>query len=124
MSGFTINRVVLVGRLTRDPELRALPDGTSVCALRLACNELRRDRDGGLAERPNYFDVHAYGASAEACARYLRTGAQVGVDGRLQWREWDARGALARRQAVAIVADCVQFLDPAGGGRSCEADTD
>ncbi|MGO8904369.1 MAG: single-stranded DNA-binding protein [Solirubrobacteraceae bacterium] len=57
MSYFSINRVVLVGRLTRDPELRALPSGASVCSLRVACNSSRRDLDGNYQERPNFFVV-------------------------------------------------------------------
>jgi len=112
MTSFAINRVVLVGRLTRDPELRALPSGTTVCSLRIACNELRREPGGELQERPNYFDVNVYGASAEACARLVCRGSRVAVDGRLQWREWESRGN-EPRQSVAIAADTVQFLDGA-----------
>jgi single-strand DNA-binding protein len=112
MSHFTINRVVLIGRLTRDPELRALPSGTSVCSLRIACNSSRRDADGEFTERPNYFDVSLYGATAEAVSRYTSKGNRVGIDGRLEWREWEADQQ--KRQAVDIVADRVQFLDPPG----------
>lgn len=112
MSHFTINRVVLIGRLTRDPELRALPSGTSVCSLRIACNSSRRDAEGEFTERPNYFDVSIYGASAESVSRYTRKGSRVGIDGRLEWREWEADQQ--KRQAVDIVADTVQFLDPPG----------
>jgi single-strand DNA-binding protein len=110
MSYFTINRVVLVGRLTRDPELRALPSGTSVCGLRLACNSSHRDADGELIERPNYFDVSIYGAPGESVSRYMRRGSRVAIDGRLEWREWET-AEQERRQAVSIVADTVQFLD-------------
>lgn len=110
---FNINRVVLVGRLTRDPELRALPSGKSVCSLRIACNSSRKDPDGEFAERPNYFDVSVYGAPAESVSRYTRRGSRVGVDGRLEWREWET-SEQERRQAVSIVADTVQFLDNAG----------
>lgn len=110
MSYFTINRVVLVGRLTRDPELRALPSGTSVCGLRIACNSSYKDGDGELVERPNYFDVSAYGAAGESVSRYMRRGSRVAVDGRLEWREWET-AEQERRQAVSIVADTVQFLD-------------
>jgi single-strand DNA-binding protein len=110
---FNINRVVLVGRLTRDPELRALPSGTSVCSLRIACSSFRRDSDGDLVERPNYFDVSAYGAPGESVSRYMRRGSRVAVDGRLEWREWETAGQ-ERRQAVSIVADTVQFLDRPG----------
>lgn len=114
MSYFTINRVVLVGRLTRDPELRALPSAVSVCSLRVACNSSRRDVDGNYQERPNFFDVSVYGASAESVSRYMRKGSRVAVDGRLEWREWETADQ-QKRQAVSVVADTVQFLDSPGG---------
>jgi single-strand DNA-binding protein len=116
VSYFNINRVVLVGRLTREPELRALPSGTSVCALRLACNSSRRDPEGELREKPNFFDVDVYGAAAESVANYMHRGSRVGVDGRLEWREWETAEA-QKRQAVSIVADTVQFLDSPRGER-------
>jgi single-strand DNA-binding protein len=113
MSSFAINRVVLVGRLTRDVELRSLPSGRSVASLRIACNSSRKDGDQTM-ERPNYFDVTVYGAPAESVARYTRKGSRVGIDGRLEWREWE-NSEQQRRQAVSIVADVVQFLDGRGG---------
>jgi single-strand DNA-binding protein len=113
MSYFAINRVVLVGRLTRDPELRALPSGTSVCGLRIACNASRKDSAGELIERPNYFDVSVYGAPGESVSRYMHRGSRVAIDGRLEWREWET-AEQERRQAVSIVADTVQFLDSPG----------
>src|ERR1700684_4418557 len=115
----TINRVVLVGRLTRDPNLRAPAGGTSVCRLRLACNTSWRNKDTGeLDERPNFFDVTVFGASGEACARFLAKGRPVAVDGRLEWHEWESADG-ERRQAVGIVAESVQFLasrQPGDGG--------
>ncbi|HYM46086.1 MAG TPA: single-stranded DNA-binding protein [Solirubrobacteraceae bacterium] len=114
MSYFSINRVVLVGRLTRDPELRALPSGVSVCGLRVACSSSRKDSDGDYHERPNFFDVSVYGGSAESVSRYMRKGGRVAIDGRLEWREWETPDQ-QRRQAVSIVADTVQFLDSPGG---------
>src|ERR1700689_1485668 len=113
MSHFSINRVVLVGRLTHDPELRALPSGTSVCSLRIACNSSRRDPEGGYVERPNYFDVSVFGLSAERVSEFTSRGSRVAVDGRLEWREWETTDQ-QRRQAVSIVADTVQFLDGPG----------
>jgi single-strand DNA-binding protein len=110
MSYFSINRVVLVGRLTRDPELRAIPSGTSVCSLRIACNSARRETSGEFTERPNYFDVSIFGASGESVANYMRKGGRVAVDGRLDWREWETSDG-QKRQAVSVVADTVQFLD-------------
>ncbi len=116
MSNFTINRVVLVGRLTRDPELRALPSGTSVCGLRVACSSSRKDADGDYREKPNFFDVSVYGGAAESVSRYMRKGSRVAIDGRLEWREWESSDQ-QKRQAVSIVADTVQFLDSPGGQR-------
>jgi single-strand DNA-binding protein len=110
-----VNRVVVVGRLTHDPELRALASGSSVCSLRLACNGSRRTADGSYEERPNYFDVSVFGALGENVDRHMERGRLVAIDGRLEWREWD--GEHGRRQAVSIVADRVMFLDrPAGDG--------
>lgn len=117
MSIFTINRVVLVGRLTRDAETRSLPSGSTVCSLRIACNGGRRDDAGEIVERPNYFDVSVFGAPGDTVARYTQKGSRVGIDGRLEWREWETDNQ-ERRQAVSIVADRVQFLDPAGDGRT------
>jgi single-strand DNA-binding protein len=113
MAYFSINRVVLVGRLTRDPELRALPSGSSVCSLRIACNSSRRDTDGEYVERPNFFDVSVYGAPGESVGHYMRRGSRVAIDGRLEWREWET-AEHERRQAVSVVADTVQFLDGPG----------
>src|ERR1700724_4360662 len=103
MSYFTINRVVLVGRLTREPDLRALPSGTSVCALRIACNSFRRDPNGEPTERPNYFDVSVFGPAGESVANYMRRGRRVAVDGRLEWRGGGAAGN-QKRTAASIAA--------------------
>jgi single-strand DNA-binding protein len=116
MAYFSINRVVLVGRLTRDPELRSLPSGLSVCGLRIACSSSRRDAEGDYHERPNFFDVSVYGGSAESVSRYMRKGSRVAVDGRLEWREWET-SEQQKRQAVSIVAETVQFLDTPGDQR-------
>jgi single-strand DNA-binding protein len=114
MSLFSINRVVLVGRLTREPELRSLPSGVGACRLRVACNSSRKDADGEYREYPNFFDVNVYGGSADSVARYMHKGSRIAVDGRLEWREWEGP-AQERRQAVSIVAETVQFLDSRGG---------
>jgi single-strand DNA-binding protein len=110
-----INRVVLTGNLTRDPELRTTPSGTSVCSLRVACNTRRRNQAGEWVDKPNYFDVTVWGAQGENCANYLSRGRPVAVDGRLEWREWDDQSG-NKRQAVDIIADSVQFLGSREGG--------
>jgi single-strand DNA-binding protein len=118
MAASNINRVVLTGNLTRDPELRSLSSGTSVCKLRIAVNTRRKGASGDWEDKANYFDVTVWGAQGENCARYLAKGRPIALDGRLEWREWEADGQ--KRQAVDIVADTVQFLaggrDDAGGG--------
>jgi single-strand DNA-binding protein len=120
---YTINRVVLIGRLTRDPELRALPSGSSVCNMRIACNSRHRDADGELQERPNYFDVSAFGSLGENVAEFMRKGSRVAIDGRLEWREWES-AEQQRRQAVSVVADTVQFLDSPGAQESSGGEED
>src|SRR5437870_13647376 len=107
-----INRVVLVGNLTKDPELRHTPSGTAVCKLRIAVNTRQKDAQGNWGDKPNYFDVAVWGNQGESCSQYLSKGRPVGVDGRLDWREWEAQDG-SKRQAVEIIADSVQFL----GGR-------
>ena len=122
MAATNINRVVLTGNLTRDPELRTTPSGMSVCKLRVACNTRRKDTSSGeWVDKPNYCDVTVWGAQGENCAQYLSKGRPVAVDGRLEWREWDDQSG-NKRQAVDIIADSVQFLGSRegaenGGGR-------
>jgi single-strand DNA-binding protein len=117
-----INRVVLVGNLTKDPELRHTPSGTAVCKLRLAVNTRQKDQaTGEWGDKPNYFDVTVWGNQGESCAQYLAKGRPVAVDGRLDWREWEDSQSGQKRQAVEIIADSVQFLgsrgESEGGGQ-------
>ncbi len=112
-----INRVVLVGNLTRDPELRHTPSGTAICKLRVAVNSRQKDpATGEWGEKPNYFDVTVWGNQGESCAQYLSKGRPVAIDGRLDWREWEDKQTGQKRQAVEIIADSVQFLGSRGEG--------
>jgi single-strand DNA-binding protein len=100
----------MTGNLTADPELRSLPSGTSVCKLRIACNTRRKNASTGEWEdKPNYFNVTVWGAQGENVARFLSKGRPVAIDGRLEWREWEAQDG-SKRQATDIIADSVQFL--------------
>jgi single-strand DNA-binding protein len=110
-----INRVVLVGNLTRDPELRHTPGGTPVCSLRIAVNSRRRDESGQWIDKPNYFSISVFGNQAESSAQYLSKGRPVAIDGRLDWREWQAQDG-SKRESVEIVAESVQFLGGRGDG--------
>jgi len=123
MSYSNINRVVLVGRLTSDPELRALSSGASVCALRIACNTTRKNAEGEYSEKPNFFAVSVFGPAGESVYRYMSRGRRVAIDGRLDWREWETPEG-AKRQAVEIVAESIQFLLKRGPKRLTETDAD
>jgi single-strand DNA-binding protein len=105
-----INRVVITGNLTRDPELRSTGGGMSICSLRVAVNGRKKDAETGQwVDKPNYFDVTVFGAQGENCAQYLSKGRPVAVEGRLNWREWEGQDG-SKRQSVDIIADTVQFL--------------
>ena len=114
-----INRVVLTGNLTRDPEVRSTPGGLTICKLGIACNTRKKNSaTGAWEEKPNYFRVTVFGAQAENCEKYLRKGRAVAIDGRLEWSQWET-GEGQKRESVDIIADTVQFLggrDDAGGG--------
>jgi single-strand DNA-binding protein len=113
MAGSNINRVILTGNLTKDPDLGSTPSGTSVCTLRIACNGRRRTGEGQWEEVPNYFDVTVWGQQGENCHKYLAKGRGVAIDGRLRYREWTDKESEQKRSAVDIIAETVQFL----GGR-------
>ncbi len=104
-----IAHVTLVGNLTRDPELRQTPNGTSVCQLGVAVNSSYKDGSGQWVEKPNFFDVVVWGAQGENCAKYLSKGRQVAVDGRLDQRSWEAQDG-GKRSKVEIIADVVMFI--------------
>jgi len=121
MATININRVVLTGNLTADPELRVLPSGTTLCKLRLACNERRKNgATGKWEDKANYFDITIWGKQGENAARYLRKGRACAIDGRLEWREWESDDG-SKHQAVSVVADTVQFL---GGSAPTESTCD
>jgi single-strand DNA-binding protein len=102
-----MNRVNITGRLTKDPELRSLPSGEQVCDLRIAVDGAARSNNAG------FLDVASYGNSGAAAAKTLTTGWLVAIDGRLQWREWNAEDG-TKRQAVTIVGN-VEFLAATNG---------
>ena len=111
----SINRVVHVGNLTRDPELRHTPSGMPVCSLRIAVNSRQKQADGQWGEKPNYFSITVWGQQGENCAQYLSKGRPVAIDGRLDWREYQTQDG-QKREAIEIVADSVQFLGGRGDG--------
>jgi single-strand DNA-binding protein len=110
-----LNKAMIYGNLTRDPELKALPSGMNVCSFSLATNRVYNDRDGNRQEAADYHNIVVFGKQAENCAKYLTKGNGVYVEGRLQTRSWDKDGQ--KQYRTEIVADRVQF-GPKGGGAS------
>jgi single-strand DNA-binding protein len=116
MSQANVNVVVITGNLTRDPELRPTGGG-AVCQMRVAVNGRRKDgATGEWIDKANYLDVVVFGARGQNCATYLGKGRAVAIEGRLDWREWEAEDGGGRRQAVQIIANTVQFLGTRDGG--------
>lgn len=114
MAASNVNVVVITGNLTQDPELRHTGGGTSVCELRVAVNSRRKEGDAWV-DKPNYFNVVVFGGQGENCATYLAKGRPVAIEGRLDWREWEAKDGSGKRQAIQIIANTVQFLGSRDG---------
>jgi single-strand DNA-binding protein len=115
MAATNFCRVVLTANLTKPPRLIELRGGAKVCELRVACTTRRKDPDtGAWGDKPNYYNVKAWGTQGEACARYLKKGSPVAVDGRLDWREYEKDGV--KHEVVDVIADAVQFLGSSENG--------
>ena len=110
----SFNQVVLMGNLTRDPELRQTPNGQNVCSFSLALNRSYKGSDGNWQEATDYIDVVAWGPLGERVAQYLSKGRPCLVNGRLQSRSWEQEGQ--KRSKVEVVAQDVTFLGGPGGG--------
>ena len=115
-----LNKAMIYGNLTRDPEMKALPSGMSVCSLSIATNRVYTDRDGKKQENTDYHNIVVFGKQAETTSKWLTKGSGVYVEGRLQTRSWDKDGA--KQYRTEIVADRVQF-GPKGGSMSGGAAT-
>jgi single-strand DNA-binding protein len=119
MSTANVNVTVISGNLTQDPELRHTGNGTPVCRLRVAVNS-RRKVNGEWVDKPNYFNVIVWGKHGETCNQYLEKGRPVTVEGRLDWREYEAKGG-GKREAIEIIADTVQFGPKKQDGSGADA---
>ena len=115
-----VNKVILVGNLGNDPEMRHTPGGAGVCEFRLATNESWNDKNGQRQERTEWHRVVVWGKKAEACSKYLSKGRQVFVEGRLRTRTWDDKEG-NKRYTTEIKADRVTLLG-GGGGRGAGMD--
>ena len=113
-----INKAMIYGNLTRDPELKALPSGTQVGTFSLATNRVYKDKDGNKQEQADYHNIVVFGRQAELVAQYLSKGNAAYIEGRMQTRSWEQDGQ--KKYRTEVVADRVQF-GPKGGGGSAPA---
>lgn len=111
-----LNKAMIFGNLTRDPELRSLPSGIQVCSFSLATNRVYNDRDGKRQEQTDYHNVVVFGRQAETSAQYLKKGSSAYVEGRMQTRSWEKDGQ--KQYRTEVVADRVQFGPRTDGGGS------
>ena len=109
----SVNKIILVGNLGRDPEVRAIPSGQSVCNFSLATTERFTGRDGQSREQTEWHNIVVWGKQADLCGQYLKKGRQIYVEGRITSREYEARDGSGKRYRTEVVAQRVQFL----GGR-------
>lgn len=116
-----LNKVLLVGNLTRDPEKKALPSGTSVTTFGIATNRVWNDQSGQRQEQADYHNIVVFGKQAETSAQYLKKGQSVLIEGRIQTRSWDADDG-TKRYRTEIVADRVQFGPKSGGAPMAAGD--
>ncbi len=109
-----INKVILFGNLTRDPEIRALPSGMNVCNFSIATNRVYKDRDGKKQEQTDFHNVVVFGRQADTVNQYLKKGSSAYIEGRMQTRSWDKDGV--KQYRTEVVADSVQFGPRSSGG--------
>jgi single-strand DNA-binding protein len=109
-----INKAMVYGNLTRDPELKALPSGMNVCSFSLATNRVYSDRDGNRQEQADYHNIVVFGKQADNCAKYLSKGNSAYVEGRMQTRSWEKDGQ--KQYRTEVIADRVQFGPKGSGG--------
>lgn len=116
------NRVILLGNLTRDPELRQLPSGMAVADIGIAVNDRYQDKQSGeWVDRPNFFNCSAFGKTAESISKFFGKGSPIFIEGKLRFEQWDDRQSGQKRSAVKVIIDQWTFVDsksdrPGGGG--------
>jgi len=109
-----LNKAIIIGNLTRDPELRSLPSGIKVCSFSVATNRVWKDKNGARQEAADYHNVVVFGRQAETVAQYMKKGSSILVEGRMQTRSWDDKESGQKKYRTEIIADRTQF-GPKGG---------
>jgi single-strand DNA-binding protein len=111
-----LNKAILIGNLTRDPELRSLPSGIKVCSFSLATNRVWKDKNGARQEAADYHNVVVFGRQAETVAQYMKKGSSILVEGRMQTRSWDDKTSGEKKYRTEVIADRTQFGPKSSGG--------
>jgi single-strand DNA-binding protein len=111
-----INKAILFGNLTRDPELRALPSGMNVCNFSIATNRVFKDRDGKKQEQSDFHNIVVFGRQADTVQQYLKKGSTAYIEGRMQTRSWDDKASGEKKYRTEVIADSVQFGPRGSGG--------
>lgn len=111
-----LNKAIIIGNLTRDPELKSLPSGIKVCSFSLATNRVWKDKNGAKQESADYHNVVVFGRQAETVAQYMKKGNSILVEGRIQTRSWDDKNSGEKKYRTEIVADRTQFGPKGSGG--------
>lgn len=104
-----LNKALIIGNLTRDPELKAIPSGIKVCSFSVATNRVWKDKNGAKQESADYHNIVVFGRQAETVAQYMKKGSQVMIEGRMQTRSWDDATTNTKKYRTEIIADRVQF---------------
>src|SRR5262245_38374623 len=110
-----LNKAILIGNLTRDPELRSLPSGIKVCSFSIATNRVWKDKNGARQESADYHNVVVFGRQAETVAQYMKKGSSILVEGRMQTRSWDDKNSGEKKYRTEVIAERTQF-GPRGTG--------
>lgn len=113
-----LNKALIIGNLTRDPELKSLPSGIKICSFSVATNRVWKDKNGAKQESADYHNVVVFGRQAETVAQYMKKGSQVMVEGRMQTRSWDDQATNTKKYRTEIIADRVQFGSNSGGAKT------
>ncbi|MBP6908240.1 MAG: single-stranded DNA-binding protein [Candidatus Pacebacteria bacterium] len=118
-----LNKAILIGNLTRDPELKAIASGNKVCTFSLATNRVYRDASGNKQEKTEYHNIVVWGKTAENVAQYMKKGSQILVEGRIETRSWDDQGTGTKKYRTEIIADTIQFGSKGTGSSSAPSST-
>ena len=113
-----LNKAILIGNLTRDPELKAIASGNKVCTFSLATNRTYKDANGVRQEKTDYHNIVVWGKTAENVATYMKKGSQILVEGRMETRSWDDAATNTKKYRTEVIADRVQFGSTGAGGAS------